>query len=260
MDSSNTSGYSSARQKFHSNTSSDDFVVAHEEENNKCMPHPYDSETNGGEIKSFLNNLTTLDNTISLGCDCNEISLSDCGTANLPTPDSSKEENPWKPLPNKHPTVPCVVDSTMALSDTDYVSDESFNSRNMPSDVVVPKSSSNSQLEGNYLHNDKELPSESVQLDNNRPKEYFNFHSSYLNLYEGKEDDSSYRMQASSSDGYVECSASSTTWPNNEYIRDTNTGSSNNSVDLDRSLQTSYNEDFVVSEILPSIVSISSPS
>ena len=247
MDSSNTSGYSSVLQEFPSDISSDDFVVAHEEENDKSVPHPSDSDTNDSEIMSLLrkdskfsNNLTTLDSTVSLGRDC-EIPLSDSGTPNFPILDSSKEENPWKPS---------VVNSTMTLSNTDYVSDESFNSRSMPSDVVVPKSSSNSQLEGNYLHNDIQLPSGSVQLDNNWPKEFFDFHSSCLNLDERKEDD---RMQASSSEEYIENTISSTTWLNNEYIRDTNTGSISTSVDLDRSLQTSYNEDFVVSEILPSV-------
>ena len=70
--------------------------------------------------------------------------------------------------------------STMVLSNTDYVLDELFNSRNMPSDGVVCISSSNRQLEGNYLHNDIQLPSEIIQLDNNWPKEFFDFHSSYL--------------------------------------------------------------------------------
>ena len=155
VDSSNTSGTPVHSRTF-TVTSAVMTLWWHMKRKTTSLPHPNDSETNDGEItrkdNRFSNNLTTSDNTVSLGCDCNEVLLSDSGTPNLPIPDSSKEENPRNPLPNQHPTVPSVVDSTMASSSTDYVLDESFNSRNMPSDVVVPKSSSNSQLEGNYLH------------------------------------------------------------------------------------------------------------
>ena len=53
-------------------SASDNFVMAHEEENDKSMPHPNDSQTNDGEIQislwkdsKFSNNLITLDNTVS---------------------------------------------------------------------------------------------------------------------------------------------------------------------------------------------------
>jgi len=188
-------------------------------------------------------------NFSTLGCDCIEIpfaQISDSGAADMTISDLTKEENlPWQPLPNELQIMPTFLDKTVTLNDSDYVSgdskEESFTTI-QTSTQFVPEISSGSQ---------EELPLESDKPDSSQPNDLYDFHSSSLNL---DEDDCSTRMHTSSSEGYVDCSISSSACPNNECIKDGSTVS--DATDMIKPLQTSfegscYIEEFNFPEVPP---------